>query len=78
MQLAFQIVHLSVSKTRFVAGGNAPYLEDYVEEGRFICDITQVQYQAQHVLDSDGFEPSRRIWYRFLLIAGDERGQCIL
>lgn len=59
-----KIVCLSVSRSRFAAGGYTSCLKDCVEERRFIRDIPELWSQVRHVLTCDNLGPSNKCYCR--------------
>lgn len=55
---SFRNGHRPLSRSGFVVGGYSSYLEDYVEEGNFICDNLKLRYHVQRVSYGDKFQQS--------------------
>lgn len=75
---AFQNVHLSVSRSGFVAGRYNPCLKDYMKNGSLTGDRPALWNQVPRVLAFDGIEPSKRMQDRFVLIAGNGEDGSVL
>lgn len=57
----FRSFHLSLSRSAFVVGAYTPYLKDYLEEGSYIRERSELQNQLERVLACNKFGPSRRM-----------------
>lgn len=65
-------VYPLLSRSSFVEGEYTPYLKNYAEEETISRNRPGSRDQAQRVLSSDNYGPSRRIGCSSLLISDDE------
>lgn len=75
---SFISVHLSVTRSGFVAGEFTPCIKAYVEKENFTRDRLELLDKVQRAFACHKFGPSRRMRKSFVLIAGDGRDGSVL